>query len=424
MKRRLSTSLYSLALALLLILPLCASCALGASGSEETSSSDETAGRVTTPLSVSETESAEPVITEAVTEAETEPEPPSNTVHVAAMGDNVLHSSVDADAKAKAADGQDYSFTQMFDGIADIISSAGLAFVSQETVMAGDELGISGYPAFNAPRSFGSQLVGLGFDVVNIATNHMLDMGVDGIISTAAWWQSSFPQTLLTGFYTDEADYNTTRVWTDEASGIKIAFLNYTYYNYISVADDAGVWVPYTAEDDITRQVTAAKEKADVIIVSIHWGGETEYIANEKQENFAALLNRLGVDVVIGTHPYYLQRVEVMTNDEGHQTIVAYSLGNLLSGMLDPRALLGGILSFDITKDDSGVTISSPLLTPIFCHYDADSSNFRIYKLTDYSQELAAKHGAQSTQPFSYNDLISYLVESVPSEFLPEELGL
>lgn len=57
------------------------------------------------------------------------------------------------------------------------LQAADLALVNQEVILGGEELGISGYPAFNAPYAVGDALVEAGFDVVCHGTNHALDKG-------------------------------------------------------------------------------------------------------------------------------------------------------------------------------------------------------------------------------------------------------
>ncbi len=390
--------------ALILTSVLLASCMEGSDGADKESSADSADTAVQT----------EPVVTEAPAPVELA------RISFLAAGDNVIHSAVIEDALQE--DGS-YDFAPMFGGVADMISSADVAFVSQETVMAGDDM-IQGYPKYNSPRALGDTLVGLGFDIVSTASNHMLDMEPAGMIKTAEWWASAHPEVLLTGFYRDEEDFNTVRVYTEQKSGIRIAMLTYTYYNYVPVADDCGVWVPFISEKDITKQVTAAKELADVIIVSMHWGGETENVQNETQEKLASLLCDLGVDVVIGTHPFYVQPMVTLTNSEGHSTVVAYSLGNFLSGMLSPRALLGGMLTFDIVKTDRGTYIENPAVTPTYCHYYEDGREFRLFRLSDYTQKLAEVHGAQETEPFSLYDLNRIFDRTMFGDREDEEAGV
>ena len=69
-----------------------------------------------------------------------------------------------------------YYFKGMYSGISDMIGRADIAFVNQEAPIAGQKFGHSGHPNFNSPDEMGDTLISLGFDVINIANNHMLDM--------------------------------------------------------------------------------------------------------------------------------------------------------------------------------------------------------------------------------------------------------
>ena len=94
------------------------------------------------------------------------------------VGDILLHTPVEKSAKRE--DGT-YSYDAIFADTKDLISAADLALVNQEVILGGKELGISGYPAFNAPYEVGDDLVEAGFDVICHATNHALDKGKRGV---------------------------------------------------------------------------------------------------------------------------------------------------------------------------------------------------------------------------------------------------
>lgn len=84
------------------------------------------------------------------------------------------------------------------------------------------------------------------------------------------------------------------------------------------------------------------------MIVSCHWGIEYDYHPNTFKKNMAKRL--AGADVIIGTHTHTLQDVEYIQRADGKRTLVAYSLGNFVSGMLEESCQLEGMLSFDIEK--------------------------------------------------------------------------
>ena len=139
--------------------------------------------------------------------------------------------------------------------------------------MGGAELGYSGYPQFNSPQDLGLDLIDIGFDVVNIANNHMCDKGTAGLAGTIDFWNSQ--DILMIGGYTDADDYDDIRVL--EYNGVKIAFLSYTYgTNGISLPSSSELIIPYINDDDIIRQCELASERADFVIASVHWGNENQ----------------------------------------------------------------------------------------------------------------------------------------------------
>src|SRR5699024_3848736 len=105
--------------------------------------------------------------------------------------------------------------------------------------------------------------------------------------------------------------------------------------------------------------VEKAKSISDAIVVSCHWGQENENIPSDFQKEYAQYLADLGVDVIIGTHTHTLQNIEWLTGSNNHRTLVAYSLGNFISGMLEENCQIGGMLSFDFVKKGGVVSIEN-----------------------------------------------------------------
>ncbi|MCB5607937.1 CapA family protein, partial [[Ruminococcus] gnavus] len=94
-----------------------------------------------------------------------------------------------------------------------------------------------------------------------------------------------------------------------EKNGIKFALLSYTQSlneyntNPYKLLKQTAYAVPLLEDTAaIKADVQKAKEQADVIIVSAHWGDENEAEVTAKQQEYAQLFADLGVDLVIGTH--------------------------------------------------------------------------------------------------------------------------
>ena len=69
------------------------------------------------------------------------------------------------------------NYDHLFANVKDEIKDSDLAIVNQEVILAGSELGLSGYPTFNGAYEFADALVNAGFNFILHATNHTLDKG-------------------------------------------------------------------------------------------------------------------------------------------------------------------------------------------------------------------------------------------------------
>lgn len=118
---------------------------------------------------------------------------------------------------------------------------------------------------------------------------------------------------------------------------------------------------------------------------------------SSEQHTYAQYLADLGVDLVIGTHPHVIQRVNWVTGENGNKTLVYYSLGNFLSSQIDdPLRMLGAVANVRFEKKDGKTTITDAKITPTICHYETNNGvreHFKIYKLSEYTDALAAQHG-------------------------------
>ena len=115
-----------------------------------------------TPDSTDTSANSDPVTsdTEETTPPETTPPPPpEKRVSILAVGDNLIHESVYLDAKKRATDGDEYDFRPMYAPLAEILEATDIAYINQETPMAGKAYGYSGYPTFNSPREVAEALV-------------------------------------------------------------------------------------------------------------------------------------------------------------------------------------------------------------------------------------------------------------------------
>ena len=349
-------------------------------------------------------------------------EPKVETVSFLGCGDNITYVGNIRDAVQNATEGgRRYNFKPTFENVAQQIAAADIAFINQETLMCGEGYEISFYPQFNSPQDLGYDLAELGFDVVGIANNHMLDKGADGLEKTIKFWKNQ--DLLMIGGYENEEDFNNIRVV--EKNGIKIAFLSYTYgTNGITKSPSSPLVIPYIEDEVIKSQIESAKTVSDFIMVSIHWGEEGRFMYNDEQKRVGQLIADAGADAIIGHHPHVIQPIEWLTGAGGNKTLCVYSLGNFSAEQSYQYNTLGGMIGFDIVQVDDGKPyLENVVFEPTVSHYNKNLMNNTVHYLKEYTPEMAAKHGVKTFfgHKFDYDTLYSYVYDTIPPDFLPEE---
>ena len=337
-------------------------------------------------------------------------------VSVTAVGDNLIHDAIYEQAAARSSDGYDFEYA--YQNVSDKIASKDIAILNQETIISTAH-NVSSYPQFNSPVELGEEMLDIGFDVFNIATNHSIDCGEKGLISAIEYWKSK--NAVTTGAYLNEADFQTIPV--TEVKGIKVAYVGFTEQtNGLKLPSDTDVILMTTADEERLRQrVMDADAIADFVIVNAHWGVEYTHVPNDTQRNLAEKLGEWGADVIIGTHPHVIQPVEFITNSDGSKTLVAYSLGNFISAQNRGPRMLGGMLNFDLVRNNTTgeLTVENVTFEGVVTHYGYNYTNIRVYPLESYTDELASKHGVLSkTSSFSRKYLEDILEDVIDEQFL------
>lgn len=327
---------------------------------------------------------------------------PSAEVTLIMVGDILLHDPIEKVAKDEAGN---YNYDFIFEHMKDDISATDIALVNQEVIIGGQDLGVSGYPAFNAPYEICDALVNAGFDVVCHATNHSLDKGKRGIVNCYDYWQQNHPEITVVGLNGDESDYENIDII--EKDGIRIAILNYTYgTNGISFPSDMPHAVDMLEEAKVEKDLQYAEENADFTIVCPHWGTEYSLGTDSSQKKWTEIFRAGGADLVIGTHPHVIEPIEMLEDDEqgitnnhgGGDMLVYYSLGNFVSwtsssGSGIANRNVGGMAMVTIERGADGeVVIKDHSVKALVCHDTSAERGVTVYPLSEYSEELAGEN--------------------------------
>lgn len=317
------------------------------------------------------------------------------------VGDILLHTPVEN--HSVQPDGS-YNFDAIFANTKDRIQAADFAIVNQEVIMGGTELGISGYPAFNAPYEIGDALVDAGFDVVCHATNHALDKGKRGILNCSAYWEDTYPKMNVLGIHKEAPVDLDSRITILEEDDIRVAILNYTYgTNGIAQPDGMPYAVDLLEETKVVEEIQRAEELADFTIVCPHWGTEYRLTPDSMQNKWTKIFAENGVDLVLGTHPHVIEPV-AMVQDEatGHEMLVYYSLGNFVNwtsgtGEGVANRMVGGMAEITLTRDNNdNVVISNYNVEALVCHVEDCTNGVTVYPLAEYTEDLANQNAIKT----------------------------
>lgn len=302
------------------------------------------------------------------------------------VGDALIHDSIFKDAYQN--DGS-YDFKPMLELIKPISSKYDLAYYNQETILGGPELGSYNYPRFNSPYEVGDAFIDAGFNLVSLANNHTMDKGEYGVNNSVKYW-SNKSDVVTSGQWTSYEERDKVRIY--EKNNIKYAFFSYTTWTN-------GLNTPYGKDylnnvysnDKATNDISKVKDEVDVIIVAMHWGNEYSFNVSQSQLDIANHLSLLGVDIIIGTHSHVVQPVEYINNG---QTLVIYSLGNVISDQVGIERLTGLMMEVTINKHidvDDNVTVSvvNPKAELIYTKsYYSYDRRFKVYPYPMLNDDL------------------------------------
>ncbi len=267
----------------------------------------------------------------------------------------------------------DENFDFLFENMKDDIAGSDIAVINQETPLTDAPAMYGDYPRFGTPAGVGKAVSDAGFDVVTCATNHMLDRGAEGVNFTKNFFETN--EIVCLGIqYEGDQSYCPYSIVVKK--GVRFAMLNYTYgTNGIRVPEDSPNMVHLLDDEEkVGRDIAAAGRESDFVIVFAHWGTEYEEMPDDFQRKWSQIFLENGVDVVIGTHPHTLQPYEVLRTGEenGHEMLVYYSIGNYVSAQYEKSCVKGGMAEFTVSLTPEGYRVTEYTLEPLTIMHQED----------------------------------------------------
>ena len=303
-----------------------------------------------------------------------EKKPKEYTATLFMVGDALIHYGIYHDALQ--ADGS-YNFVPMLEYMKPIVSKYDIAYYNQETILGGDNLGISSYPRFNTPQSEGDAFLDAGFNMVSLASNHTMDKGEQGVLNSVNYWKSK-KNVAYSGQWSSFEDRAEQISKVYEVNGIKYGYISYTIWtNGLETPPGKEYLNNVYSNEKAAADIATLKDKVDFIIVAMHWGTEYSFGVNAKQDEIAKYLSSLGVDLIIGAHPHVVESCEYINENK---TFVIYSLGNFISDQGDIDNLTGLAMEVTLKKvvnpDDTVIkSVESPKAELL---YTKDKRDFRV----------------------------------------------
>jgi len=255
-------------------------------------------------------EVAPPVISQAVV---VENVMPGESVKILAFGDLLLDRYIKREIDRK---GTDYTFENIKD-----------FFAGNDLVLANLEGSFTDFKprpldpnntSFTFDPALAKVLKESGFNIVNLANNHVQDFGKDGFAQSKAYLEKS-------GISHFGDFYNEEPAVIKEIRGVKIAFVGYNEFGD-------------PATTGTLAKIKEVKKQADFVVVYAHWG--VEYQTNfwigsqEKGRQFVDA----GADVVLGSHPHVVQPIEIYKGKA-----IFYSLGNFVFDQISSAEVRHGL---------------------------------------------------------------------------------
>jgi poly-gamma-glutamate synthesis protein (capsule biosynthesis protein) len=287
-------------------------------------------------------------------------------VSFAVAGDVIPHEPVRAAAAAAASADPTNSqgWGALFSDVSDVFEKADFGFVNLETPVAPTHSHGSKPFMFDAPLALLDGLKANGIKIVSFANNHVMDQGWAGFAESREHLRD---QGLLFVGSGDTAQ----QAWQPvivEANGIKVGWLGMTrwlngnrnpdkddlpHVNFFPYPGESG-GAPGMDEAGVLEAIKQARDKCDLLVVSIHWGIEYAPAPRPEDVETAHKMLEAGASVIVGHHPHVLQPVETYRTQDGRNAVIFYSLGNFLTNQ--SRTYVDGLMP-DKSGDPRDATI-------------------------------------------------------------------
>jgi len=225
-------------------------------------------------------------------------------------------------------------------------------------------------------------------DVVNIANNHILDFGPEGLLETLKILRKAG----ITYVGAGQNDKEASSPVILSKNGINVGILGFTDNepdwkagaykpgtNYIHVGD----------LETIKKAVSALRSHVDLIILSIHWGPNMRERPTADFINFAHGIINCGVDILHGHSAHVPQGIEIYK-----KKLILYDTGDFVDDYAIDQHLRNDQSCFFIVTIDKMGIIQVKLIPTIIENMQVNRAEGEQYTtIIDHIKKLSAPYG-------------------------------
>ena len=294
----------------------------------------------------------------------------TTVIHIKAAGDlNITDAVV-----ASGASAMGYDYTKAFMDVAPLLSDADLTMLNFEGNIAGAPYGTA---SVSAPQELLQALRNAGVDILQTANSCAVNNGLRGLTSTISAIRAAGMEPV--GTYATPREYQNSKGYIIcNVQGIKVAIVAFTKgvgSRGMPTGNEDCVNLLYEDYATTYKKVNTEKinailkaaeaEDPDITIALLHWGSEDNDSISKTQKSIVSLMQKRGVDIIIGSHPHLLQQIDY---DEESGKLVAYSLGDFYGDGVKGGTNYSIILDIEITMDNTNrdTRVTNFSITPIY----------------------------------------------------------
>jgi poly-gamma-glutamate capsule biosynthesis protein CapA/YwtB (metallophosphatase superfamily) len=280
--------------------------------------------------------------------------PVGGPITINAVGDLMLERDI---ITLMDQNGSAYPYT----AVGSILADADITIGNMEGTFTERGTQATKFYTFRTPPRHARGLFEVGFDVVSLANNHTMDYGALGLTDTLAALDAAGVK--HSGAGVDSAGARKPVIL--ETQGKKIAFLSYNAVLEATFASSSSPGVAMADEASIRADVAAAKQVADIVIVSLHAGTEYQDAPTAEQRRLDRAAIDAGASILLGHHAHVFQGWE-----RYGRGVIVYGLGNFVFDLdtedlatLGPRPFQTAVMRFELSPEGEVLSVTA---RPVF----------------------------------------------------------